>query len=41
MRRLLKEIVVNGAATGDMTGLEDPATIARIEQLVASHRAER
>jgi acetyl-CoA synthetase len=36
MRRLLKEIVVKGAATGDMTGLEDPAAVAQIEQLVAA-----
>ncbi|MDM5327718.1 acetate--CoA ligase [Neobacillus sp. CF12] len=35
MRRLLKEIVVSGKVQGDITGLEDPATVAQIQKLVA------
>ena len=35
MRRLLKEIVVSGKVTGDITGLEDPATVAEIQKIVA------
>jgi acetyl-CoA synthetase len=35
MRRLLKEIVVSGKVQGDITGLEDPATVAQIQKIVA------
>jgi acetyl-CoA synthetase len=35
MRRLLKEIVVSGKVTGDITGLEDPTSVAQIEKIVA------
>lgn len=36
MRRLLKEIVISGDVAGDVTGLEDPATVAHIREVVAS-----
>jgi acetyl-CoA synthetase len=35
MRRLLKEIVVSGKVNGDITGLEDPASVAQIQKIVA------
>jgi acetyl-CoA synthetase len=35
MRRLLKEIVVSGKVHGDITGLEDPSTVAQIQNIVA------
>jgi len=35
MRRLLKEIVLSGKVQGDITGLEDPATVAQIQKLLA------
>jgi len=35
MRRLLKEIVVSGKVNGDITGLEDPETVAQIQKIVA------
>ncbi|WP_045522238.1 acetate--CoA ligase [Neobacillus niacini] len=35
MRRLLKEIVLSGKVQGDITGLEDPATVAQIQKRVA------
>jgi acetyl-CoA synthetase len=35
MRRLLKEIVVSGQVQGDITGLEDPATVVQIQKLLA------
>ena len=35
MRRLLKEIVLSGKVTGDITGLEDPTTVAQIQKIVA------
>lgn len=35
MRRLLKEIVVSGKVQGDITGLEDPATVAQIQKILA------
>lgn len=35
MRRLLKEIVVSGKVSGDITGLEDPTTVAQIQKIVA------
>jgi acetyl-CoA synthetase len=35
MRRLLKEIVVSGKVQGDITGLEDPATVLQIQKIVA------
>jgi acetyl-CoA synthetase len=35
MRRLLKEIVVSGRVNGDITGLEDPSTVAQIQTVVA------
>ncbi|NSL50799.1 acetate--CoA ligase [Calidifontibacillus erzurumensis] len=35
MRRLLKEIIVAGTVSGDITGLEDPATVAQIKELTA------
>lgn len=34
MRRLLKEIIVKGTVTGDITGLEDPGTVAHIQETV-------
>lgn len=34
MRRLLKEIVVSGKVQGDITGLEDPATVAQIQKIL-------
>lgn len=36
MRRLLKEIVVSGKVNGDITGLEDPSTVAQIQKIVAA-----
>ena len=36
MRRLLKEIVVTGKVAGDITGLEDPATVAEIQKIVTA-----
>ncbi|MCM3571119.1 acetate--CoA ligase [Neobacillus mesonae] len=38
MRRLLKEIVVTGNVSGDITGLEDPATVVEIQEKVANHK---
>ncbi|MEY2194669.1 acetate--CoA ligase [Neobacillus sp. BF23-41] len=35
MRRLLKEIVVSGKVSGDITGLEDPTTVVQIQKIVA------
>jgi acetyl-CoA synthetase len=35
MRRLLKEIVVSGKVNGDITGLEDPTTVAQIQNIIA------
>jgi len=35
MRRLLKEIVLNGHVAGDITGLEDPASVEAIRELVS------
>ncbi|WP_458413439.1 acetate--CoA ligase [Schinkia sp. CFF1] len=35
MRRLLKEIIVSGQVAGDITGLEDPSTVAQVQQIVA------
>ncbi|WP_066253179.1 acetate--CoA ligase [Neobacillus drentensis] len=35
MRRLLKEIVVSGKVTGDITGLEDPTTVAQIQKILS------
>jgi acetyl-CoA synthetase len=35
MRRLLKEVIVKGTVTGDITGLEDPTTVEHIKELVA------
>ncbi|GIN91303.1 acetyl-coenzyme A synthetase [Siminovitchia terrae] len=34
MRRLLKEVVVSGKVSGDITGLEDPTTVAQIQKIV-------
>lgn len=34
MRRLLKEIVVKGTVTGDITGLEDPDTVTQIQEKI-------
>lgn len=34
MRRLLKEIFVSGKVSGDITGLEDPATVAQIQTII-------
>lgn len=36
MRRLLKEIVVKGNVTGDITGLEDPSTVSHIQETINS-----
>lgn len=36
MRRLLKEIVLKGNVAGDVTGLEDPATVEQIKNIVAT-----
>lgn len=33
MRRLLKEIVVSGKVSGDITGLEDPASVVQIKKI--------
>jgi acetyl-CoA synthetase len=35
MRRLLKEIVATGKVAGDITGLEDPLTVVKIQKIVA------
>jgi acetyl-CoA synthetase len=35
MRRLLKEIVISGKVNGDITGLEDPSTVAQIQNIIA------
>lgn len=35
MRRLLKEIIVSGQVSGDITGLEDPSTVAQVQEIVA------
>ncbi|WP_338452997.1 acetate--CoA ligase [Niallia oryzisoli] len=37
MRRLLKEIVVSGKVQGDITGLEDPATVAQIQRILVEN----
>jgi acetyl-CoA synthetase len=34
MRRLLKEILIKGTVSGDVTGLEDPSTVEHIKKLV-------
>lgn len=36
MRRLLKEIVVTGNVAGDITGLEDPSTVAHVQEKITS-----
>nr|WP_295970903.1 acetate--CoA ligase [uncultured Bacillus sp.] len=36
MRRLLKEIVIQGTVAGDITGLEDPSVVEKIKAIVAS-----
>ncbi|MUK90426.1 acetate--CoA ligase [Ornithinibacillus sp. L9] len=36
MRRLLKEVVVKGTVTGDITGLEDPAMVEQLKQMVTA-----
>ena len=38
MRRLLKEIVVTGSVAGDITGLEDPTTVAQIQEKVFENK---
>lgn len=35
MRRLLKEIVLKGDVAGDITGLEDPDTVAHIKTIMS------
>ncbi|MEN2766671.1 acetate--CoA ligase [Ornithinibacillus xuwenensis] len=34
MRRLLKEIIINGSVMGDITGLEDPGTVEQIKKTI-------
>lgn len=41
MRRLLKEIVVTGSVAGDITGLEDPTTVAQIQEKVFENKTGR
>ncbi|HJV46586.1 MAG TPA: acetate--CoA ligase [Bacillota bacterium] len=41
MRRLLKEIVMEGTVAGDVTGLEDPTAVEEIKNLVAPLRQKR
>ncbi|HHY73246.1 MAG TPA: acetate--CoA ligase [Bacillus bacterium] len=41
MRRLLKEIIVAGTVSGDITGLEDPATVAQIKELTSKKAATK
>lgn len=38
MRRLLKEIIVSGQVSGDITGLEDPSTVAQVQEIVAAKK---
>ena len=35
MRRLLKEIVLEGKVAGDVTGLEDPDTVEAVKKVVS------
>ncbi|KIY23479.1 MULTISPECIES: acetate--CoA ligase [Mesobacillus] len=39
MRRLLKEIIVSGTVAGDITGLEDPTTVAQIQKKIAERKS--
>jgi acetyl-CoA synthetase len=39
VRRLLRELVVEGKATGDMTGLEDPEVLERIQAELGTSQA--
>ncbi len=41
MRRLLKEIIVSGKVAGDITGLEDPSTVAQVQKIVAEKTVTR
>ncbi|PID15619.1 acetyl-coenzyme A synthetase [Sporosarcina sp. P34] len=34
MRRLIKEIVTTGSVAGDVTGLEDPSTVAELQSVI-------
>src|SRR5699024_2965824 len=36
MRRLLKEVLVKGEVAGDVTGLEDPAAIDHVKDIVTT-----
>ncbi|HLR79436.1 MAG TPA: acetate--CoA ligase [Bacillota bacterium] len=39
MRRLLKEVVVQGNVTGDITGLEDPSAVEHIKDIVTTRKS--
>ena len=41
MRRLLKEIIVSGQVSGDITGLEDPSTVAQVQEIVGKKTISR
>ncbi|HHW37994.1 MAG TPA: acetate--CoA ligase [Bacillales bacterium] len=41
MRRLLKEIIIAGTVSGDITGLEDPSTVAQIKELTEKRTAAK
>jgi acetyl-CoA synthetase len=34
MRRLLRDVVVNGAATGDVSAMEDPSALEAVTAVV-------
>ena len=36
MRRLLKEVLVKGSVTGDITGLEDPTAVEHVQEVVSN-----
>ncbi|WP_085992730.1 acetate--CoA ligase [Oceanobacillus senegalensis] len=38
MRRLLKEIVVSGTVSSDITGLEDPTTVVHLQKVIAESK---
>ncbi|PID24712.1 acetate--CoA ligase [Sporosarcina sp. P7] len=41
MRRLIKEIVTTGSVAGDVTGLEDPSTVAELQSVIKAKTASK
>ncbi|HEX6593424.1 MAG TPA: acetate--CoA ligase [Bacillota bacterium] len=39
MRRLLKDVVIKGNVTGDITGLEDPGAVEHIKKIVSTNQS--